>query len=223
VSGAPAGPVTVQPAAGSSYTVSGGVTISRADVTIDQGTFTGTVTFNPGSDRSSLKNSSALGFDIFGADDINVENNVLDGRGVDNQNIIWDQPAGSTPDRFRVVGNTFRNYYSAADPTVHAEALYVGYSTDGLIQNNSFGNNGNTSHIFFTWFGNLANPATSYPRRICVKGNTFATTHGAYFAINFRSEIPVDSGIDVEPPPSNVVAPGAGIDFTTSPAFNRIC
>ena len=81
--------------------------------------------------------------------------------------------------------------------------MYVGYSKDGLIQGNTFTDNGNTSHIFFTWFGSQADPATSYPRNICVKGNTFGSTHGAYFAVNFRAEIPTSSGIDIEPPPSN--------------------
>ena len=67
-----------------------------------------------------------------------------------------------------------------------------------LIENNSFSNNGNTSHIFFTWFGNTADPSTSYPRNMCVRGNTFGPTHGAYYDVNLRGEIPTSANIKVE-------------------------
>jgi hypothetical protein len=198
IAAAPSGAVTIRPAQGSTVTVSGDVGLSRPSVTLDNLTFTGVVNFNPGSTGSKLSNSSALGFNIFGADSIVISGNSFDGRGVDNQNVIWDQPAGSTPDGWKITNNSFRNFY-IDDGSTHSEALYVGYSTNGLIEGNTFTNNGNTSHIFFTWFGSMASASTSYPRSMCVRGNTFNATHGAYFDVNLREEIPTSSGIKVQP------------------------
>jgi chitodextrinase len=197
IASAPSGAVTIRPAKGATVTVSGDVGLSRPSVTLDGMTFTGVVNFNPGSTGSRLSNSKAMGFNIFGADNIVLDGNSFDGRGVDNQNVIWDQPAGSTPDGWRITNNSFSNFYR--DDGSHSEALYVGYSTNGLIQGNTFTNNGNTSHVFFTWFGTMASASTSYPRSMCVKDNTFNATHGAYFDVNLREEIPTSSGIKVQP------------------------
>jgi hypothetical protein len=190
---APAGPVTVR----GSYTITGNVAISRSNLRIEGATVQGEVDFGSGASGSSLVDSSAMGFSITGADNILLQGNTFDGQGRNNQNIIWDQPAGNTPDGFVIRGNVFRNFYIDGGD-VHSEALYIGYSTNGLIENNTFTNNGNTSHIFFTWFGNTANPATSYPRNMCVRGNTFGPTHGAYYDVNLRGEIPVSANIKVQ-------------------------
>jgi hypothetical protein len=201
----PAGALNVRPAQGAtSFAVSGGdLTLNRASVRLDHAVLSGTVEFDPGASGSSLVNSQALGFSIFGADDILVSGNTLDGRGVRNQNVIWDEPAGNTPDRFVIRGNEFRNFYIDNAGDVHSEALYIGYSTNGLIENNNFQNNGNTSHIFFTWFGTTADPAVSYPRNMCVRGNTFGPTHGAFFDVNMRGEIPLSANIRVQPGADN--------------------
>jgi hypothetical protein len=197
IAAAPIGPVTVRPLPGLSVTVAGELKVARANVTLDTLTITGIVTFDTGSSGSKLVNSSALGFDILGADNIVIEGNTLDGKGVDNQNVIWDQPAGNTPDGWRISRNSLSNYYR--DDGSHSEAIYIGYSTNGLIEGNTFTNNGNTGHLFFTWYGSTANPSTSYPRQICVRGNTFNETHGAYYDIDFRNEIPLSAGIKIDP------------------------
>ena len=116
------------------------------------------------------------------------------------------------PERYLIENNYFTRFYGGAG--THSEALYIGYSANGTVQGNTFVDNGTTSHIFFTWWGDTANPATSYPRNICVRANTFGARHGAYFDINFREEIPVSSGISIDP---------AQNASTTSPAFNRQC
>ena len=189
---APAGPVTVR----GSFAITGDVSVTRQALRIEGATVQGTVDFASSASGSAFVNGSAEGFNIFGADNIVVEGNAFDGRGVDNQNVIWDQPAGNTPDGWRIAGNSFRNFYR--DDGSHSEALYVGYSTNGLIENNTFTNNGNTSHIFFTWFGTKADPSSSYPRNMCVRGNTFGPTHGAYFDVNFREEIPTSANIKIQ-------------------------
>ena len=80
---------------------------------------------------------------------------------------------------------------------LRSEALYIGYSSNGLIEGNSFTNNGNTSHIFFSYCGTKASEldgcstySGTYPRDICVRDNVFNRTHGAFYDVNFRSEIP---------------------------------
>ena len=91
----------------------------------------------------------------------------------------------------------------------------MGYATNGLIEGNRFVNNGTTSHVFFTWFGGLADPATSYPRSICVKRNRFGSTHTAFWAISFREEIPSTADIRIDP--SN------GAATITAPQFRAKC
>jgi hypothetical protein len=203
---APAGPVvTLTPSAfeakasdGASIAnvhVTGDARIAGRDVSVTNSTFDGVVTLGTG---TVLTDSQALGFNAFGVDGWRVEGNVFDGQGRVPQNNVWDQPAGQTPDNWTIRNNRFVHFYSA-DPGVHSEALFIGYSTSGLIEGNTFDDNGNTSHVFFTWFGSAANAATSYPRNICVRGNTFGARHGAYYDVNLRAEIPTSAGIIVQP------------------------
>ena len=102
------------------------------------------------------------------------------------------------PDGWVIRNNEFRNYY-VDDGSTHSEALFIGYSSKGLIEGNTFTNNGNTSHIFFSYWGSVADPGSSYPRNICVRGNTFNETHTAYSDVNFRAEIPPSANIDIDP------------------------
>jgi hypothetical protein len=192
----PTGPVIVRPPRGqTTFEVSGDLTLRRPSVSIERAHLSG-LGFAPESTGSRLLRSSVLGFDISGADDIVIEGNSFDGKGIDPQNTIWDAH-GDVPDGWIIRNNTFQNYY-VDDGESHSEALFVGYSADGLIENNVFTNNGNTAHIFFTWFGDTADPATSYPRNICVRGNTFNKTHTAFSDVNFREEIPSSASIAIQ-------------------------
>jgi hypothetical protein len=216
----PAGPLLVRAAKGApTFTVEGDLTIARTGLTLRGAQIRGIIDFEPGSDGSSLVDGSASGFGIFGADDITLEGNVFDGHGRIKDNQIWDQPAGQTPDRFRIVGNTFMNYYDDRTEDVHSQALYIGYATDGLVEGNSFTNNGSTAHIFLSYFGELADPARSIPRNICIRRNRFGPTHGGYDAVNLRREIPPTSGVDVAR--SNVVS--GDVTLISDPRFLRDC
>lgn len=180
--------------------VTGSVSVSATNVAISNSAFDGDVSFTPSAGGSSLRGSSALGFDIDGADGIVIENNHFDGQGRRANNHIWDTPAGNSPSNWVLRGNDFRNYYIDPCCNVHSEALYVGYSDHGLIEGNTFVNNGNTAHLFFTWFGNLASPPQSDPHDICVRGNTFGAKHDAYFDINTRDELnPLTLNLKVDP------------------------
>lgn len=208
----PAGAVTVRPVSGQTATVTGGFNMPRPSVTVTNVTFTDGVTFGPGDNSCQLLNSKAKALYIFGADDVTIRGNYFDGMGQVTQNLIWDEPAGSIPERFVIENNTFTRYYGSS--TDHSEALYIGYSADGTVRGNVFQDNGSTAHVFFTWWGNTASPSTSYPRRICVRDNTWGPTHTAYFDINFREEIPTSSGISIDP---------AQNASTTNAGFTRTC
>ena len=127
------------------------------------------------------------------------DGNTFDGQGQVASNQLWDRPAGNTPDGWVIRHNVFRNFYKDGS---HSEAVFVGYSSDGLIEGNTFTNNGNTSHIFFSYFGTAAyegtSPSSTYPRNMCVRGNTFNETHGAYYDVNFREEIPSNANIKIQ-------------------------
>lgn len=160
---------------------------------------------------------AALAFDgTTGASNWTLDSCVFDGRGQVANNPIYDS-GGKVPKNWHIVNSTFQNYYSQNTST-HSEALYVGYSDGGEIRGNHFINNGTTSDIFFTWWADNPNPATTYARNICVSGNTFRNDPGYpdhYYAINFRAEIPTSSGIKTDPNEQGF--------STTSPQFNGTC
>lgn len=198
------------------FTITGSYSIPN-NVRLEKASVQGIV--YPGA-GSSFDGGSATGFDVTsGADNWQVTNSSFDGGGFDNQNLIWDAPGGNGSSGWTISGNTFRNFYMASDPSVHAEALYIGgLSANGLIANNTFTNNGNTAHIFFTWFGSSGS-TSSYPKNICVRGNSFGPTYAgpngiaAYFSIQFRDEIPVSSNIKIDPS-NKQTGPQAFIDQT---------
>jgi len=192
---APPGPVTVT----GGYTVTGDVDVTRPSLRIDRATIQGVIEFGPEATGSSLTNSSAMGFNVWGADNMVFDGNTFDGQGQVASNQLWDRPAGNTPDGWVIRNNVFRNFYKDGS---HSEAVFVGYASDGLIEGNTFTNNGNTSHIFFSYFGTAAyegtSPSSTYPRNMCVRGNTFNETHGAYYDVNFREEIPSNANIKIQ-------------------------
>jgi hypothetical protein len=190
-------------------TVTGGCSAGGSNVTFSNVTVQGTLGMGNG---THVTGSTLRKFQAFGADNWVIENSVLDGAGLVANNEIWDSGSGHPASGWTIRNNTIKNYYVASNPGTHSEGIYNGYSANGLIEGNTFTNNGNTGHIFFTWFGSTANSSTSYPRNICVRGNTFGPTHGAYVDINFRSEIPTSSGIKIQ---SNAT--------TTSPQFYGAC
>jgi hypothetical protein len=218
----PAGALTVQPASGqTSFTVSGGFTLNRPDVTITGARLNGVLDFDPGSSGSKLVNSTvAGGFNVWGADNIVIEGNTLDGQGQVTSNQLWDNPAGNGASGFTIRNNSISNY-RGGDCTVHGEGLFIGgYSANGLVEGNTFSNNGCTSHIFFSYFGTAGMGgynSAQLPKNICVRGNTFGSRFlNTYYDVNFRQEIaaagPGATGIKVQSDASS-----------TNPEFNASC
>lgn len=215
---APPGPVTMR----GSFTINGDVSIDRPNVRLDGATVDGTIDFRSGSAGSSFVNGQATAFNIRGADDITLQGNTFDGKCRVAQNWIEDDPPGVVPERFKILNNTFRNYHICSNESAHSEALFVGYSNGGLIDGNTFVDNGTTGHIFFSWYGGIADPNVSWPRNICVENNTFIRSLNGYYHIQVRTEIPDSSNIDIDP--SNVKGesiPGYNTSLTSR--FARPC
>lgn len=188
--------VVVRAADGVTATVDCGLDVAASWLRLERIVVLGRIAFLTDASNASFSSGAAEAFAIYGADDVTIEDSSFDGQSRISNNQIWDDPAGDTPDRFRIVHNTIRNFYGPS-PEDHSEGIYVGYSTGGLIERNRFEANGNTAHLFFTWFGNQADPATSYPRDMCVRKNVFGPTRGAFHAISFRNEIPATANIVV--------------------------
>lgn len=102
----------------------------------------------------------------------------------------------------------FRRFWTPATAD-HCEACYVGGGTEnGFWDGVRFDDNGNTAHLFFTWFGSSkrggAYDHANYPRTMRVRGCTFGDTHGAFFAINFAQsntgvlEIPLTADLCIQ-------------------------
>lgn len=175
-------------------TVNGVIPVWHPRTTIVGLTSTDTVTVYHTARFTTLRHIKAKGLDIFGASDVLVADSHFDGRGDDSQNLIYDN-GGKIPRRIRIVRNTFENFYRPVYGD-HSEALFIGYSAEGRIYSNTFRNNGTTAHIFFTWWGATADPATSYARAWCVRKNTYSQRRG-YYDIQHRAEIPPSSNIRV--------------------------
>ena len=148
IAAAPAGPVTVRPAQGGSVTVNGDLQVSRSNVALDRISVQGIVSFRSGSTGSKLLNGTSSGFDIRGGDNILVEGNTFDGKCQRAQNWVVEEPAGQIPNNTVIRNNTFRNYYMCSNPSTHTEALFVAYSDGGVIEGNTFEDNGTTGHLF---------------------------------------------------------------------------
>ena len=204
------------------FTINGDVSIDRPNLRIEGATVTGTIDFRSDSSGTSFVNGKALAFNIRGADDITLQGNEFDGQCRVAQNWIEDDPAGVVPERFKILGNTFRNYHLCANESAHSEALFVGYSNGGMIDGNTFTDNGTTGHIFFSWYGGIADPNVSWPRNICVKNNTFIRSLNGYYHIQVRTEIPDSSNIDIDP--SNVKGESIpGYNTALTSRFARPC
>ncbi len=222
VASAPPGPLTVRPRARiSAFTVNGDVALDRAQVTIEHGAFQ-QIEFDPGSSGSWLLDSTVLAAHIYGADDVTWLRSTFDGQGVVAQNFILPRPSDNGVLNFRIFDSALLNYHVRADESLHSEALYIGALSEGLIQGNTFTDNGTTAHIFFTWFGGEAE--ADYPRNICVTGNRFQRSHNPAFAITVRPGIPVSANIRVDPKSNRSDTPHLiGNEFGVMSTFVRPC
>lgn len=201
VNSAPAGALTVRPVAGqATFTVNGDVSeFTRANVTIQRAVFRSELLVNASADNLTIEDSKLQFFYLRqgGVANFTLQRSLVDGENVHNQNWMYDAS------NFRFLNNTFVRFNDTSDPNNHSEAIFVAAGNkDGLIQGNVFDNNGRTGHLFFSWWGGSEANSTTWPTRICVKGNTFRNTNGAY-DIQYRQEFPASWPLYIEAPPSN--------------------
>jgi hypothetical protein len=155
----------------------------------------------------TVERVSARALSVYGASNVTVRDSTFDNGG----NVPANQSIIENASNLQILNNTFRNFYGRAAET-HSEALFFGAGSSGLIEGNLFENNGNTAHIFFTWWPTYG----SWPHDVCVRGNTFGPTAGAYFSVNMREEIPTSSNIRIAPGQPTVAGLSANQSFVRS-------
>jgi chitodextrinase len=220
VNAAPSGALTVQPAAGqSSFTVSGDVSnFTRANVTIQNMVSTGEFRINGSADNLTIDHASMLSFYTSnGLDGFTLENSTIDGQCRVAQN--WMHGTSN----FKILNNTIKNFHTCSNESNHSEGIFVAaYNHDGLIQGNTFTDNGTTGHLFFSWFDGSATDHSTYPHDICVTGNTFIRSLNGYYHIQFRNEFDGSENIDIDP--SNVKGASiSGYNTSLSTGYVRSC
>lgn len=142
--------------------------------------------------------SSYMKFDA-GADNITIRDSFIQG------GLGTNRAGGCTGNVYRqndvegtdwlIKDNTFKGFANRpgdpscdGSPPDHSEALFIGEgSTNWVIEDNIFDQNGTTAHIFHTWWSCGGSWQTSCNHvNVCVKNNTFSNTHN-----NFGIEVKV--------------------------------
>ena len=174
-------------------TVTGSVRIDVADLTVRRCEIQGTIDLGAGARHVTIADCSAVDFVAEGADDITLTGNTFDaGPGGSCQCFIW--PGRSR----RSVGRLDdRRQHVPQLPVRRAAlrgALHRGVRAARPHRGQHVHDNGNTSHIFFTWcdsHGDCAEWGGGYkdPHDWAVRGNTFYDTWTAYYAISSREEL----------------------------------
>ena len=214
------GSVLVRPLDGSGATITGGMKVPRSDVTLYGLTLTGKFGFANGTVMWGVHAEPAM-FDTGGADGWRIRDSLWSGGAGSTQrqgcsgNVYAQSFIGDSVN-WIIDNSTFKNYVpsQALCSTEHSEALYIECGArQGTIRNTTFTNNGNTAHIFFTWWPNQTQAC--YPDDICVEANTFNNTWDAYYDIDSRAELPSSLGISI--------APGQGASLNGSSSWIRDC
>ena len=199
----------------------GTITLNTSGVRLTGITTNARVSLESGCNGCQLYDSTFPAFDTSGADNTEIVDNDI---GPSTPTCTYGQNSlspgkGANPsDGFLIAGNTFHDFQCDSP---HSEALYIAaYSRRGLIENNTFRNNGNTSHIFFTWCDATNDDCASWgggykdPTDWCVRQNTYFDTWTAFFAINGRDELAGNPNLNIHVQRQKVrrpvIPPGAG-------------
>jgi hypothetical protein len=128
----------------------GSVTINVPNFRLRNAEIQGTINLGPRADYVVIVASRVVGFEAVGVSQHRLRAQRIRRRAWQVvPDFIWPGPNGDPSDGWTITANTFRGY-QCGNP--HSEALYIAaYAAHGLIGDNTFVNNGNTAHIFFTW------------------------------------------------------------------------
>ena len=156
------------------HAVTGDLTLAGENVTIRHSVLRDVVVGASGS-GFVIEDSQVHAFNIDGADNWIIRRDIVDFKGIsyngyNGGSIMYNAK------NWKILDSTFRGAYVIANPSQHSEAWFIGAGNDGgLIQGNTFDDNGTTGHLFFTWWG--SEPGVNDPKNICVTGNTFTRSH----------------------------------------------
>ena len=168
------------------HAVTGDLTLAGENVTIRHSVLRDVVVGASGS-GFVIEDSQVHAFNIDGANNWVIRRDIVDFKGIsyngyNGGSIMYNAKS------WKILDSTFRGAYVIANPSQHSEAWFIGAGNDdGLIQGNTFDDNGTTGHLFFTWWG--SEPGVNDPRNICVTGNTFTRSHNRFLSIDMRPEL----------------------------------
>jgi hypothetical protein len=202
----PLGPgrVLVRSLDDSGATIVDGMKIPRRDVTFYGLNLKGVFRFADGTVMWGVKAEPAQ-FRAEGADGWRIRDSIWSGGAGSGSrqgcvgNVYAQNFIGSSAN-WIIENSTLKNYVPTQGgcSTDHSEALYImARAKGGTVRNNTFTNNGNTGHIFFTWWE--TNSPSAYPNDICVEGNTFGSRINDAYDIQARSELSSSLNISIDP------------------------
>lgn len=154
----------------------------------------------------SLVNSEVRSLQISSSDNVLIDNNIFDANPCPNQSCngtdksmeLSPFPAGDPQTNITFSNNEIRDFWPTPNAPCcnHGEGIRIGGMTNGLtIEGNYYEGNGDTGHMFLTWFGTgcTAYSVACSPKNICIRDNTFGPRHGSTFLdVDARSEITAD-------------------------------
>lgn len=201
VDNAAPGPLTVRHPTGGQFTVANGnLVLRRQDLTIqdmiltDGDLYTDRFMQLAGatahtSDRFTLKNSTIHCAHIDGVDGWTWDNVSHLYRGV-----TYDGYAAGTvvnrASNWTIKNSFFSGSHVIANESQHSEALFFGAgSTNILIQDCTFDDNGTTGHMFWSWFDFNPFGNSPTPTNICVHGCHFTRVHNPWFHTQVHTDL----------------------------------
>ena len=132
------------------HAVTGDITLAAKNVTIKHAVLRDVSVGDSGS-GFVIEDSRVHSFYIDGASNWIIRRDVVDFKGITYTGYNGGSIMYSAKN-WKILDSTFRGAYVIADPSQHTEAWYIGAGNDGgLIQGNTFDDNGTTAQLFFTW------------------------------------------------------------------------
>ncbi len=157
----------------------------------------------PGADGARFLGVKGRSFNLNGINNWEIgDNSVFDGQSRTTDAIIrgWNGVIGGP---WTIHDSFFRNYSvpGMSPSTEHCQAIFVGSSHGGIIENCHFDSNGNSGHLFISSWGYNASAVPD----VKIRGNSFGQTW-AYYSVNVHpDEIPATAPVCVSSSQPSIV------------------